>query len=1125
MIKQKCSLCFLVVFPIWLLSANAQDAETSHGSVGYQQGKVYYDSGKYEKAIPFYKSSADFYEKSRSWSELIEVRNQASWCLINLSQYDSALIWTNKTLKLTKNHLPITPEVLSSVYDLLGYINRMQSKLDQSMAYHQKAISLLLSKYDSTHFELANSYHFLGTTLLMKASFDEAGYFLDKSLKIKLNSNSESSLSIADSYRAIGMLYDEQGNFDLTLDYYQKSMIIRQQIVHDQHPELIKSYVNLSSVYTNLYEYKKANEYLDKIIEISERFSDDNTPILADAYTNKAIVYYRTGDYGRSVEYFKRALDIQQKTYGELSHVVAQSYSNIGAVYGSVDQYELAIPNLEKALQINTKLLGKHHYDLSFIFNNLGLAYSGAGDYTKSLEAHLQALKIRILKFGDAHTTVALSYNNMAITYEDSGDYETAITFHLKALAIRKQFFDKKSFELSQSYSNLGNCYFELNDYESALRYYQQHLISLIPDFDNEDWLTNPTLSESVYNTYYIITGLKWKANCLKSLYLQKHNTTHLKSALSTYLLTNEYIQMLLESDAHSDTKAFVMEDIKGVYKGAAETLRLLKRETHADSLDHELFTISESNRASLLSSAFRESEAKEFAGIPDSLLQKEVGFKKEISDVTTEIELLKTSGTAYDTAEVFEKENQLFGLNRRQEDLIALFEENYPKYHQLKYQSKIENVTGIQQIMPDESLLIEYLIGENTIFIFTITKTQFNVIFEPLPDDFEILIADLRTSLSDESQIEQSVTASRVAYASNAYRLYELLLAKALEHIDSNTQHLLIVPDGVLATIPFEVLISEQVDTDQTSLEDPNFFRHPEYLISKYDISYAYSANYYHNQVKRDHHQQKPQALFGGFSADYKSYNGIEDTLMVPMVAQLVRSGRSDLPGAESEVMEIAKMTGGDAWLRNDATEANFKLLAANYQFLHFAMHGLFDDEHPSLSKLLFTPVDPLGEDSYLHASEIYATPINADMVVLSACNSGFGALREGEGIMSLSRAFSYAGCPSVVNSLWNAQDETTSSLMIDFYKGLLQGANKAASLRQAKLNYIKSAKGHYLHPYFWSSFIINGNVSPVKIENPNHWYWWVIGACFALIAFLLLKKFYPTTNQRLSKMNGRST
>jgi CHAT domain-containing protein len=293
-------------------------------------------------------------------------------------------------------------------------------------------------------------------------------------------------------------------------------------------------------------------------------------------------------------------------------------------------------------------------------------------------------------------------------------------------------------------------------------------------------------------------------------------------------------------------------------------------------------------------------------------------------------------------------------------------------------------------------------------------------------------------------------------------------LLEKPLSELPPQVKNLIIVPDGLLGYVPFEILGKPEGQVD---------FKNYPYLLRQFNISYAASANLLLDQ-SRSTEKPEPEELFAGFAPSYSD----SDTLGLMASTrrrELVRDDKYDLPGAAREVQEIAAMLGGKPFLGADATEHNFKENALRFRILHLAMHSLPEDRNPLFSKLLFTqnPKDSV-EDNDLNAAELYNMHLPASLVVLSACNTGTGRLYRGEGILSLSRAFTYTGVPATVMSLWQAPDEATRQVMVGFYKNLKLGMRKDEALRQAKLSYLADCRETLSSPYYWAGFVASGEM-----------------------------------------------
>jgi CHAT domain-containing protein len=328
--------------------------------------------------------------------------------------------------------------------------------------------------------------------------------------------------------------------------------------------------------------------------------------------------------------------------------------------------------------------------------------------------------------------------------------------------------------------------------------------------------------------------------------------------------------------------------------------------------------------------------------------------------------------------------------------------------------------------------------------------------------------------------------------------------LAPALE--DRSAFELIIVPDGMLGHLPFGCLLEEGSGTRMS-------YRRLPYLARRYLIRYEYAAGMLAQPVSS---RGKAREYYAGFAPLYRG-NALRSR--VRSLSRYYEDTLSNLPLLENSVTEIrdgATLTGGDAYLGEDATEARFLAEAPSYRILHLAGHAFSHDRDPQYSGLVFTlpPVDSthsdqtmydsllvdvmrtMAQDGYLHAFELQAMELNADLAVLSACNTGYGKVVAGEGIMSLARAFRYAGCPNLLTSLWQADDLSTRQLMGNYFRHLTAGTGKAEALRKARLDYLeREAEEARTHPYYWANFILIGDNAPV--EPPARWPWWL----FALL------------------------
>ena len=325
-------------------------------------------------------------------------------------------------------------------------------------------------------------------------------------------------------------------------------------------------------------------------------------------------------------------------------------------------------------------------------------------------------------------------------------------------------------------------------------------------------------------------------------------------------------------------------------------------------------------------------------------------------------------------------------------------------------------------------------------------------------------------------------------------------------DHFNSaNVNRLFVVPDDCLYELSFDALFYETPNT--STLASGWGTKDLPYLINKYAISYSYS-----NQLLFDTEnnvKQQSKKLFAGFGLDYR-----KDDWSGAIVSGTRAVGRNwrgkirPLPYAVEEVEKIGDLLDGDIWLNKEATKQNFEEKASEYKIVHLAMHGLVEKDFPLSSALIFDKqID--SSDYLLTAGDLYSQQLNAEMIVLSACDTGSGQLQKGEGAMTLARAFKFSGCPSLVASLWSAADEPTKDIMINFYSHLKSGLPKDQAMQQAKIEYLQNdLSPNQSLPFNWSHLALIGDASALEMSGGFGNYYWLLGLVALLVFVFIIRR-----------------
>jgi CHAT domain-containing protein/Tfp pilus assembly protein PilF len=763
---------------------------------------------------------------------------------------------------------------------------------------------------------------------------------------------------------------------------------------------------------------------------------------IAFCYNNIGLTNWATGNNQLALEHLSEALDLRKNIYGENHQSVAASYNNIGLVYSEHDP-EAALENYEKALKIYSGIYQPSHPLIASTLNNIGIIQRKKKDYAGSIETFKKCLEIRISTFNADHPNIAFIYSNIGQSFFENADYDSAVAYQNKALRIYKKNYGDKHPEIAHTYNLMGTIYEKQKQYNLALDNFQKALCSNISDFNAANININPSIN-NYYNSDLLLMSLLMKARTLESRHYDKTlKLADLELSLKTLELCDSLISRIRQFRTSQNDKISLGRTAAEIYEDAVSIAVDLSQLTLKKNYYlTKAFSFSEKNKSAVLLEAIADAQAKSFSGIPDSLLEKEKELKTEIALYEQKL------AERFSPEEEKSLRTKLFTVNRLYEQYTKTLEKDYPGYFNLKYNNSTISIDSVRGILDKETALISYFLAENRkrIYVFCLSKTKLDVFNMPKSDMLERQIKGLRNAIRHRTD---------QAYINFAHLLYKELMPAT----SSKVKKLVIIPEGGLGTVPFEALLMKEVKQKEV-----NFTNLP-YMINKFYISYNYSASLF-VQVTKESIAAKaiPLSVFLCAPVTFDSSDHLKP-----------------LYGSEAEVRNIDSIISirgykTSVYLKQDANEEVVKSPElSKYKYLHFATHGVVDEEKPELSKIYLTAIH--DEDGDLYSGEIYNLNIKADLVTLSACETGLGMVSKGEGIIGLTRALLYAGSNNVFVSLWSVSDRSTAELMCSFYENLLDvqhKANYAAAIKASKLKLIKG--GQFSHPYFWAPFILIG-------------------------------------------------
>jgi CHAT domain-containing protein len=965
---------------------------------------------------------------------------------IQKTKYDSSNIYLKNALNIYENLLKENDLVglrqkMIQIKNNIGYNFCYLSKYDSSKKYLEEAKQNCFEKLGSDNLMAANIFHNLGIYYDFIADFDSSLIMLNRGLSIRLLLLGEKSSDVADSYNSIGVVYSKRSLFEKAFEYFNKTLAIKIAIYGEE---------------------------------------DSQT---ATAYHNIGIIFYDRGDYGKALEYYEKALKIRLKSLGELNQFTASTFNNIGNTYYSLGEYDNAIENHLKSLSIRKNLYGENHTLVATSYNNIGLQYWKKLEGDKALKYFNKSLTIRKYLYKENHPSISQSYMNIGLIYFLNEKYDSAIVFYKKSLDIWKVLGEQKISEVTRIYQNLSEAYQRKEDYDSAFVMIQKAIISCVVDFNDVSVDQNPKL-ENIITEKDLLHSLKIKAKIFLKIVLNNNLTDfdkidNLIKSLIVSDISDKLIDRMMRGYKNIGSKYSLGESSNSIYEqGIKASLSLFNLTNDIIYKEKALYYI-EKSKAAVLQEGIIESKAKKFAKIPDEILKKE----NELKNLLTHKEALvikEKSKKIIDSLLLFKYESDFFNLKNEYEDFISDLEIKYPAYYQLKYQLKVKSLNEIQNAIDDSTIIVEYFIGDSAIYSASITNTELSITTISKPDSINELVEKFYTSIrKSEKHI----------FINEANKLTDLLINPVADKISRN-KNLIVIPHDLLFKIPFEPLffnIEKRANIEYSKLN---------YLILQNNISYEYSASLLvPNQQLNQHKETKGN--FIGFAPIFPKDNSFGYTITNNNSANLLASndevlrsvsvdGKNydELKYSEWEVNSIIDLFNKNnsssintAYFYSDAKEDSFKTNVKDYKIIHIASHSFMNADQPDLSGVIFAqPQDSIfNNDGVLYSGETYNLDLNADLVVLSSCESGLGKLFKGEGMIGLTRGFLYSGANNIMFSLWKISDKHTSELMIEFYRQMMNGKKYSEALRLAKLKLISSEIT--ARPRSWAGFLLIGN------------------------------------------------
>jgi CHAT domain-containing protein len=823
--------------------------------------------------------------------------------------------------------------------------------------------------------------------------------------------------------------------------------------------------------------YDEALPLFERVIETRKRILGPDSPDLAAAIHDLAVFYYYKGDYPKVEPLSNRALAIQEKALGRNHPQVATTLNLLTVLYFNKGDYEQAEPLAIRALAIKEKALGPEHSTLPYYLRNLARIYDGKGDYDKAKPLYIRALAIREKTLGSEHQLVAQSLNDLANLYYNKGDYTNAESLHRRALTMREKWLGPDHRYVAETLANLANIHRDRKDYARAEPLYLRALA-----------IQEKTLGPQSPHIARVLTNLA-------VLYVAKGDTREAIAAQSRANAITEYnLSLNLDSGSERQKLAF---------------LSLLTRQTYFTLSLHSQAAPDNPQALDLAFTTLLRRKARVLDAMIDTiatLRRHATPQDQALLDQLTDARSQLAEGVLKGLRATM-PETPSAPLKELEEKVEKLEAELSSRSAEFRAQAQPVTLAAVQAALPADTILVEFA-------VYTPWGPRAEKSRAPRYLAY-VLSAQGQpkwVDLGKTAPIDQAANAWRRALRNRRIDVKQLGRAvdeKVMRPVRSllgerlgGTRRVLIAPDGLLNLIPFAALVDEQ----------------NQYLVERFAISYLTSGRDLLRLQTSEPSKSAPVVVanpaFGRVSTlavrvDQNSGKGSAANQPRARIDD-ARVFFRPLPGAEHEALAIKTvLPEASVLLREQATEAALKRVIAP-RILHIATHGFFLDDQCSPPTVTQCPVNnwqsdfdlqfgmgaaqieyPLlrsglalaganqgkngDNDGVLTALEAAGLDLSGTkLVVLSACDTGVGEVKNGEGVQGLRRALVLAGSESQVISLWPVSDVGTKEFMIDYYTALRQGEGRSEGLRQVQLRMLRSK--YRRHPFYWAAFIQSG-------------------------------------------------
>jgi tetratricopeptide (TPR) repeat protein/CHAT domain-containing protein len=1034
---------------------------------------VLYDNlGRYADAEPLYRRALAIREKALGPGHPDIARSLADMAGLyeNQGRYAGAEPLYRRALAILEKALGPDHIDVASLLQNLATLHRDLGRYPDAESLYRRALTIREKVFGPGHPDVARLLGDMAVLYTIQGRYADAEPLYRRSLAILEKALGPDHTDVATSLNNLAALYVHQGRYADAEPLYKRSLAVQKKALGFSHPGVAASLDNLASVYLNQGRYADAEPLYRQALAIKAKALGPDHPAVAKSLNSLAALYRAQGR-DADAEPLRLALVIKEKALGSDHPDVAKSLGSLAMLYADQGRYADAEPLYRRALAINEKRLGADHPDVATSLSGLAVLYTHQGRFADAEPLYRRALEINEKALGPDHPAVASSLNNLAFLYHNQGRYADAEPLCRRALAIREKALGPDHPDVASSLNSLGAVYQEQGRYADAEPLHNRALAI------KEKVLGpgHPNVATSLNNLAELYTDQRRYADALPLVQITIGRGRAEPSVALPALFAAQGNGLMSTGKAQDDALDVVQ---RASQSAAAAAVNKLGVRLAAGS--------------GWLASLVRNDQ--------DLAAEAETLDKAILAAVSKEP--AKRDATAEQRTR-----DRLAEITKQRAALQGVFATEFPDYAALSNPQPLA-VKEIQALLSDGEALLMYATSEKASYVFAVTRKS--AAWKEIALGTAALssrVAAFRRGLDVEALRQSAEGGKPVLFNLGlANDLYAALIGP-VEELTKEARHVLVVPAGPLTSLPFHLLVTEKPAAAIPQLKDIGSYRDATWLIKRQAVSVlpALASLMALRRVASRDPGAKPLVGFGDPVFDpaerakalaerraartrvvvTRGYGDFWQGAGIDR-AKLARSLPSLLDTADELKAVAAKLgaAAGDLHLGSDATEATVKRTAlADYRVVYFATHGLVAGDvaglgEPSLALTL--PKQPSElDDGLLTASEVAQLKLNADWVVLSACNTAAADKPGAEALSGLARAFFYAGARALLVSHWSVDSQAATLLTTSTF-ALMKAdprLGRAAALRNAMLAYMDDKSSPLnAYPAFWGPFSIIG-------------------------------------------------